>query len=95
MSNKKWDDIKARKRQLMIEYHLNSGKRITSREFVKFITLYKYLSMFYHKFRKQKELSDDMAAKIKSAYRMQYRLLMRIKKEGPTTIVRVKRKLNS
>lgn len=66
-----------------------------SREFTIFVTLYKYLSMFYHKFWKQKQISEDMEAKIQSAFRMQYRLQMRIRKEGPTTLVRVRRKINA
>jgi hypothetical protein len=44
------------------------------KEFTKFVVLYKYLSIFYHKFKEQKDIEFDMHAKIRSAYRMQYRL---------------------
>lgn len=95
MSNRKWDDIKARKRQMQEEYYKNTGNRIMTKAFVKFITLFKHIALFSRNFQEQRKISIDMADKMKSAMRMQFRLQMRIRKEGPNTLVRIQRKINA
>lgn len=78
----------------MLEYQRTFGDRVMSSQFVKYVTLYKYIKLFSTKFAQYKDAVLDMEIKIKSAYRMWYHLSMNFRKEGPTLQIRLKRKIN-